>query len=219
MKYNIKKIQNVFLLICLPISIFSAFGLPPLDIKTVNSQAKFTPEALSTLQTALESLYNLADKDYAPAQELLWLLVYNPEEAKNFLEKYDERKFQVYLPPQGHSRTFWQRIRSIWRRDTPPVFKKPDPSLTGPYLLSAMSELRYFFEEMESLNPQYDWIESIKYAVSKTLVVKFSSQYSQQEMSNGKIIHSLSQKLQNYSSPEISKKCKQTFSADFKPIK
>ena len=211
--------QAVLLPACFFITAFSAFGHSALNINNVNTQVKFTPEALSTLQTALESLYNLADKDYTPAQELLWLLVYNPKEAKKFLEKYDERRLQVYLPSQGHSRTFWQRIRSIWTRDTPPVIKKPDPSLTGPYLLSAMSELRSFFEEMEALNPQYEWAGSIKYAVSKILFVKFSSQYSQQETGNERTIHSFSQQLRNYSSPEIRKKCEQTFATDFKLIK
>ena len=141
-------------------------------------------ELHSVLYSTVESLKDLSERGYAPAQELLGLLTHDPNEIKNFLGKYDERTLVPHLPPSGHSRTFWQRFRDVQKEDISHVAKEADTYIYGGvFLLPAMSQLRLFFSKLERIDSKYDWSEFTKDFMSKILEKK--SVYREYYLSSG----------------------------------
>ena len=113
-------------------------------------RAEMPEEIFHRLESVIDSLHALQMRDYAPAKQLLRFLIEDPVQAKGFLEKYDERGLEPYLPPAGHSRTFWQRhFVDPMNRDISHAAKEADIFHYGHYLLPAMAQLREIFESLD----------------------------------------------------------------------
>ena len=80
-------------------------------------ERRFLEESISYFSEGFNLLIYLAENDYAPAQKILGLMNQDFKEAKNFLKDYNEKELKPVLPPTGHSRSFWQRVRDAWVDD------------------------------------------------------------------------------------------------------
>ena len=86
-----------------------------------SGQAGYLPalfyKAVQSFASGFQSLLKLAENDYAPAKKSLSLLAYSLKQAEEFVRQYNSDGLKPYFPKPGHSRTFFQRWRDVWRGD------------------------------------------------------------------------------------------------------
>ena len=162
-----------------------------------DSDRRLLEESISYFSKGLGLLIYLAQNDYAPAQKMLGLVNQDFEEAKSFLKDYNEKEFKPVLPPEGHSQSFWQRIRDAWVDDISTAVEEAKTFEFSVHFSHALEQWIEGFRLLEILKKQ-------NYEPAKEFQSNFEKRMADVMRESGVPVYILSKAL--------NKKCKFVFS-------